>query len=371
MAEETETTEEAPSTDAAADPDISGATDAPDAVDAAESPDTAQDLDAKPDADLEPQPSAQPAASKSRPGLDPRLLSRMIGELGSPDVVEKFSMDMAAAYTAFLPAAFRAETGYDVEITFAGCTSGLKEELVAGLGDLVGLSDASLRNWCPSFTIACGSTFVMTLVEALMGAEPETITPPKPRTLSKIELDLAEMVFGKIAGVLRSAIPAAGSNDATLSKPYNAPERPKTPEGYQDPNATLISMNIQLGKTQAQFHIIVPQRDLLKTIFSLPKSSGGGKVKKEWSDQIKEQVQRSQVAVEARIKLQSLKLETLSKLQVGDVIPFDALTDVRVEINANGKELYFGEFGRSGSKYTVRVSDTYTTETDLLTHLMG
>ena len=41
------------------------------------------------------------------------------------------------------------------------------------------------------------------------------------------------------------------------------------------------------------------------------------------------------------------------------------------QVNANGKELYFGEFGRSGTRYTVRVTDTYSTESDLLEHLIG
>ncbi|MGC3970563.1 MAG: FliM/FliN family flagellar motor switch protein [Pirellulales bacterium] len=73
-----------------------------------------------------------------------------------------------------------------------------------------------------------------------------------------------------------------------------------------------------------------------------------------------EQVHRSHVTLEARIKLTPLKLGTIAKLAPGDVIPFFDEEDVHVEVNANGKELYACEFGRSGQNYTVRISDNTT-----------
>lgn len=309
--------------------------------------------------------------SETAQGFDPILLQRMMGELGDAPSLEKLSEDLAGIYIEFLPDVFQTETGLGIEVTFEEYKAGLKEELIAGLGETVALTDASLRGWCTDFTFGCGSTFVMTTVEALLGAPPETIEPPQERALSKIELDLADMIFQKMASVLRSVVLSGASYEAVLTKPYNAPNRPKPAEGYKDPNAVLVSMRATLGKTEALLHVIVPQRSFLKSKFATPKNTSAARVKKEWTDQIKEQVQRSQVSVEARIKLESLSLGTISRLQVGDVIPFSDGNDVRVEVNANGKELYFGEFGRSGAKYTVRITDTYTTESDFLEHLMG
>ena len=88
-------------------------------------------------------------------------------------------------------------------------------------------------------------------------------------------------------------------------------------------------------------------------------------------EQLEQQVRRSTVSLEARIKLQSLTLDNISRLQPGDVIPFLDSKDVRVEINANGRDLYICEFGRSGAKYTVRVKDTHGSESDILHHLMS
>jgi flagellar motor switch protein FliM len=59
---------------------------------------------------------------------------------------------------------------------------------------------------------------------------------------------------------------------------------------------------------------------------------------REWTEQLTEQVRRSQVTLEARIRLQDLTLRTISKLAAGDIIPFQDSGDVRVEVSANSRE---------------------------------
>ncbi len=102
-----------------------------------------------------------------------------------------------------------------------------------------------------------------------------------------------------------------------------------------------------------------------------PKSKGqAGKQKQEWAARIAEQVRRSQVTLEARIRLQSMTLNAVSRLMAGDVIAFEDKSDVRVQVSANGKDMYTCEFGRSGERYTVRVKDNVSSEDELLRHLM-
>ena len=118
--------------------------------------------------------------------------------------------------------------------------------------------------------------------------------------------------------------------------------------------------------------MIVPQSVLLKTRIVSPDRAGGNqKMKTEWTEHLEEQVRRSAVTLEARIRLESLTLNTISRLQPGDVIPFHDGQDVRVEVNANGRDLYVCEFGRAGSKYTVRIKDTHGSEQDILRHIMS
>ncbi len=312
------------------------------------------------------------AKTRTVPAMDHALLSRLTGALGDKKTVEKLCSDFGHLYTEFLPDIFHSETGLEIEVYFKGHESGLMNDLIADLGDNVVLADASLRNWCPGFVLGCGNSFIITLMENLLGALPETIEEPIHRPLSRIELDLSSMVFDKFANVLRSGVNAPGGFEPLIEKPHNAEDRTKPEDDLVDQFAVTIKMGIDLGPVSSEFYLVVPQKALLKTVVTVPKSKGQlARNRKEWADQLAEQVRRSQVTLEARIRLQTLTLGTISKLAVGDVIAFQDKGDVMVEVNANGKEMYRCEFGRAGEKYTVRVKDNISSEDEILRHLMG
>ena len=303
--------------------------------------------------------------------IDGALLARLTGALGDKATLERICADFGKLYCEFLPDVIHSETGLTVEVAYNGHDSGLMNDLIVNLGDTVALADISLRNWCPQFTLACGNSFVIALMESLLGGVSDTMEQPVDRPLSGIELDLASMVFGKIGNVLRSGVNAPGGFEPLIEKPINAADRAKPEPDHVDPYAALIRIGVTLGSVTSELMLVVPQKTLLKTAVTLPKSKQQTGKNKEWFDQLAEQVRRSQVTLEARIRLQSLSLGTVSKLAPGDVIAFQDNGDVTVDISANGKELYKCEFGRSGEKYTVRVKDTITTDDEILRHLMG
>lgn len=304
--------------------------------------------------------------------FDRKLLARMTGKLGDSKTVGRLCSELGQVFAAFLPDLLKSETGFDIDIGYAGFDTGLKSKLVAGLGSAVALSDCGLRNWADDFVVSCDSPAIITLMEMLLGAIPTTVEEPKPRALSTIELDVTTMVFEKIAEVLKSAVNAAGGFEPTIGRPYNASERPAADPDVEDVFAACINVTIGIGPVLSTFSIIVPQQALLKTAVVFPKGVGQArKSRSAWSDQLEQQVRRSTVSLEARIQLESLTLNAISRLQAGDVIPFQDGKDVRVEINANGRDLYICELGRSGAKYTVRIKDTHGSESDILHHLMS
>ncbi|MEN9895089.1 MAG: Flagellar motor switch protein FliM [Pseudomonadota bacterium] len=303
--------------------------------------------------------------------IDKHLLARLTGTLGDSDTIGRVCNDLANVLMDVLPDIFRNETDLNIRVGYDGFKSGSREELIASLEPYQIMAEGSLRGWSPDLFFSCGSPLVIAMVETLLGALPETIEEPAPRSLSKIELDVADMVITRIAGVVKSAVMAGSNFEPLISRPYNSESRTEPLAATPDVHSALMTMVIHLGKISSTFTLLVPHKALLKTTVTSPKIRLAGKSRKEWTDQLKQQVERSQVVVEARIKLQSLTLGTISRLQAGDVIPFLDLKDVKVGVNANGKELYVGEFGRSGSKYTVRVQDTFGTGDDLLQHLMS
>jgi Flagellar motor switch protein len=304
--------------------------------------------------------------------MDRALLAKLTGGLGDRKTIERIAGDFGRLYANFLPDVFNSETGIPIEVTYTGCASGLVTDLIADLGDTFALADGSLRNWCPNFVLACGNSFVIGLMERMLGALPETIEQPFERPLSDIELDLAQMVLGKMGDVLRSGVNAPGGFEPLLERVHNAEDRPQPDEGIPAEFGVTIRMTIELGKVVSELALVIPQRAFLKTKVVMPKAKGqSSKSKEEWHERIREQVRRSQVTLEARIRLQPLTLGTISRLAVGDVITFQDKKDVSVQVSANGKDMYSCELGRSGERYTVRVKDNISTDDEILNHLMG
>ncbi|MBB3919168.1 FliM/FliN family flagellar motor switch protein [Rhizobium fabae] len=311
-------------------------------------------------------------ASHDKPAMDPALLAKLTGGLGDRGRVAKICSSFGDIYSEFFPDVIKSETGLDVTVNYLGCEIGYKNHLIDDLSPNVTLVDATLRNWSQNITVACGNGFVITLMEHLLGATADTIEEPADRLLSIIELDLAVMVFDKIAKVLRSAVNAPGGFEPSLSAPHAHEARTRPPEDRPDEFAAAINMSITLAGIVSEFSLIVPQTALLKTTVTppKPKRQSSGK-SQEWTEQLGDQVRRSHVTLEAKIRLQDLTLRTISKLMVGDVIPFRDRGDVHVEVSANSKELYVCEFGRSGENYMVRVKDTMNSDDELIRHLMN
>jgi len=303
--------------------------------------------------------------------MDPVLLAKLTGRLGDAATVEKLCASLSEVYSEFLPDIFKSETGLDITVAYLGCRSGYKNDLIADLDTNVTLVDATLRNWSQNITFACDNSFVIALMENLLGAAPDTIEQPAERLLSVIELDLAVMVFEKIANVFRSAVNAPGGFEPSIEPPHALESRAKPSEDSPDEFAAAITMSIALSGVTSEFSVIVPQAPLLKTQISAPKAKSQSAKSTEWTEQLTEQVHRSHVTLDAKIRLQDLTLRTISKLAAGDVIPFHDTGDVRVEVSANNKELYVCEFGRSGDNYTVRVKDTISSDDELIRHLMN
>jgi flagellar motor switch protein FliM len=314
------------------------------------------------------------AAQHTPTTIDTSLLAKLTGGLGDRKTIAKIGADIGQLYCDFFPDIFHSETGIVVELEYDRCESGLMTDLIAKLGPDFAVADCSLRNWCSNFMIGTGNSFVMALMERMLGAAPDTILEPEVRPLSQIELDLAALIIGRIGGILRSSVNAPGGFEATIEPPFNANGKSLYDEALVGLYGVLIRLKVKIGKVNAEFVLIAPQRTLLKTTIVAPKSSPQAlKKQEEWMQMISDQVKRSQVTLQARIRLQTLTLKTIARLVEGDVIPFRDISqdDISVEVSANGANMYNCEFGRAGDRYTVRVKNNVSTDDEILRHLMG
>lgn len=303
--------------------------------------------------------------------MDPLVLARLTGNLGDQATLSRLCASLGEVFGEFLPDMLQSELGFEVAVSYAGFETGHHGAVLDRLGGAMALCDASLRDWCQRFTLVCDSPMIITLVENMLGAVSDTVEEPEPRALSKIELDVAAMMFDRISGVLTSAVGSGKGYEPQLGPAFNAENRKPAEDGTDEAFVAVINMAVGIGPVLSTFSVVIPQNVLLKSTITAPRPANAPKTRAEWSDQLGEQVRRSKVTLEARIRLEAQTLDTVSRLQAGDIIPFHDAGDVRVDVNANGRNLYVCEFGRSGARYTVRVKDTYGSEDDLLQHIIG
>lgn len=307
--------------------------------------------------------------TSAMPKHDPIVLARLTGQLGDRETISKRCAALGENFAAFLPDILEREFGFEVAISYAGYEVGRYGQLVSDLGGAMALADCALPQWSDHYAVICDSPLIITLVENMLGAISDSVEEPEPRPLSQIELDVAAMVIDRISSVLPKAV--GNANTPAIGAAHNVESRRSPEDGSEDRFAAMVKMSVGIGPVLSSFFVVVPQGVLLKSAIAAPRQGETSNTRREWSDQLSEQVKRSKVKLEARIRLERQTLETIARLQAGDVIPFHDSGDVRVDVSANGSKLYVCEFGRSGARYTVRVKDTYGSEDELLQHIVG
>src|SRR5690606_9935211 len=137
--------------------------------------------------------------------------------------------------------------------------------------------------------LACGNSFVIAVMERMLGAEPLTIEQPFERPLSEIELDLAHMVIDKMSDVLRSGINAPGGFEASMARPHNAEDRPQPDDTVTSEFGVPIRLHVEFGKVTSELALIIPQHAFLKTKIIVPKATGQLlKSQEEWQERLRE-----------------------------------------------------------------------------------
>lgn len=302
--------------------------------------------------------------------MDRAVLARLTGDLGDAKTVSRFGADIGGLYTSLLADTLGGELNLELDVEYIGSESALMSTLVGRLDPASTLTIGSLRNWCPNFILSCENILPISIIANLLGDD--TGSNGESRKLSAIELDIASLVFQKIASVLRSGIDVPGGFEPALVDPYDHSEHVQKHAEIIDMFAAAVRMRISIGAISGEFQLIIPQGALLKTVIVQPKQIGQqSEAREAWKEQLGKQVRRSQVELQARVRMQALTLDTISRLSVGDVIPFfDAGTDVRVEVDANGKMLYNCEFGRSGQNYTVKIKESAGTSEESLKRIL-
>lgn len=291
------------------------------------------------------------------PTLDPTLLSMMTGELATPDLIREKCQQIQLALAQVLMVLFKDKNDIDIEACSGTLTHGLRSDLLSAVEGEFTYCEASIEKWSDDIAIYCTNDLIIAMVECLLGGDDPNNIEPMSRELSDLELSLAGFIFEIVNEGLKATITRNPKLEDRVEKPSG-----KTPdlddETYQEYHAVNFSIQVTFGKIESHIHVIVPQSNIIKvdtkTVASRRRKDQGTT---EWTEKLSKQVYNSDILLEANIGLQTMRLNEIGRLQVGDVLRFGEEGEPTVILKANGHQLYNCALGKAGNKYMVKVTE--------------
>lgn len=298
--------------------------------------------------------------------MDIALLARMTGRLGEAPVIEAQMAAIGKATADGLANALLQATSVPMSIAPETALQGVRADMAATFGAQDVLCETTIEGWSLDLLLAVDSSFVIAITERLLGGESDGV--PASRPLSEIEQDVAKLLFETFAETMRKAV-YPKCDRAICSNPFQGPLKRESDASSADFTAILV-LDVTIGKASFKLRAMVPQAVVLKTKIAEPAAAAKTDNRpKHWTEQLSDKVQKSNVGLEARVRLVPLPLGTVAKLQPGSIIPFADEKDTRVLLRANGKDLFWCELGKSGERYMVRLQERHGSEEDLMKEL--
>lgn len=294
--------------------------------------------------------------------FDPKLLSLMTGELGSPPIIEEKCHQIALSLAQVFMVLFKDNNSLPIEATAGDITQGTRSEILSGIEGDFCYSESKIETWSDDIALYCNNDLIISIVECMLGGDDPDNIEPTSRALSTLELDLSAVFFETLNEALKATITRNPTLEQSVEKPSQT--LPDTEgETYKEYHAASFSLDLKFGQLETRATVIVPQSKIIKTdIDAVANRRRKAEKKTEWAEKLSKQVYSSDIMLQANIGLERLKLDEVSRLQVGDVLRFGEEGDPTVVLQANGRELYNCALGKSGNKYMIRVESPFGDE---------
>ncbi|MEP4473584.1 MAG: FliM/FliN family flagellar motor switch protein [Lentilitoribacter sp.] len=330
-----------------------------------ETPEAETTVDDNVSADAETSDAAIETDTSSDPDsihFDPNLLSLMVGDLGSPALIEEKCHQVALSLAQVFMVLYKDKNSLPIEATAGNVSQGTRSELLKAIEGDFCYSESKIETWSDDIALYCNNNLIIAIVECMLGGDDPDNIEPMSRTLSTLEIELSAVFFETLNEALKATITRNPTLEQSVDKPTQ--KLPDTQgETYQEYHAASFSLDLKFGQLETSATVIVPQSKIIKTdIEAVANRRRKAEKKTEWAEKLSKQVYNSDIMLQANIGLERLKLDEVSRLQVGDVLRFGEEGEPTVVLQANGRELYNCALGKSGNKYMIRVESPFGDE---------
>lgn len=301
------------------------------------------------------------SAETARKMPDNPIFERMVGQTGDPGQIAETARACALRALPAFTEALNAKLSWPVEIEIAQVSAIRFADAKPDPDANVALVVASAPSSADALMLTLEPQAVSLMVAALFGADESQPVPAITRALSPIELGTASGLFADFVTAFGGSGSRAFDFHTPLPAPLSGAELKKLV--IRDGPAVEIVFRIFAQAGSGTLTVVMPQRVLMSQRGDRQKGDGQ---QAQWSARFGEEVMRSQVRLDATIRLAPMTLAEIGGLQVGQLIEFPEEASAGVHLSAKSAPLFVCELGKLGQNYTVRVRQEYDAGQDLI-----
>ena len=228
-----------------------------------------------------------------------------------------------------------------------------------------------VQAWDARIMVGLDNKLIFALVEALFGGDGSESPYIENRTLTNIEMRVAQKAFDLITRALHKAF-------SVIEETHFKFERIETRMDFavvapRNNFAVLAKLNLRVLGRAGEFFVAIPQAALnpIRQSLTADRSNDAATPDPRWSKQIKTEVGKAEVMVQAIIEEDGFTLGDIAALKVGNVLQLKATPKSRVKLECNSEPLFWCQLGQAEGKYTLRVDDIVDAEQEFLDGLVN
>ncbi len=228
-----------------------------------------------------------------------------------------------------------------------------------------------VQAWDARIMVGLDNKLVFALVEALFGGDGSEAPYVENRALTNIEMRVAQKTFDLISRALHKAF-------SVIEETHFKFERIETRMDFaviapRNNYAVLAKLNLRILGRAGEFFVAIPQAALnpIRQSLTVDRSNDAAAPDPRWSKQIKTEVGKAEVVVQAIIEEDGFTLGDIAGLKVGNVLHLKATPKSRVKLECNSEPLFWCQLGQAEGNYTLRVDDIVDAEQEFLDGLVN
>lgn len=225
--------------------------------------------------------------------------------------------------------------------------------------------------WDARIMIGLDNKLVFGLVEALFGGDGSEPPYIENRSLTNIEMRVAQKTLDIIARSLEAAL-------AIIHETHFKFERLETRMDFaviapRNSFAVLAKLNLRILGRSGEVFVVLPQAAInpIRQSLSIDHGHDVASADPRWTKQIESEVSKADVVVQAILEEDGFTLGDIADLKVGKILHLKSTSKSRVKLECNAEPLFWCQLGQAEGKYTLRIDDVYDNEPDFLGGLIG